>query len=154
LTGLAGVIGALAPSLGVLVAARVILGLGTCAGYPAAMYLIRSEAERTGHDSPGSILTALAVAAQTTVVVGPPLGGLLIALGGWRMTLAFNTPVALVCLVLGFPRLPKTAALARGDSSIDLPGIALFAASLVALLLLLMEWRSPYLAALVVFGFA
>ena len=53
LTGVAGVLGALAPSLGVLVAARVILGLGTCSGYPAAMYLIRSEAERTGQESPG-----------------------------------------------------------------------------------------------------
>ena len=37
-------LGALAPSLGVLVAARVLLGFGTCAGYPAAMFLIRSEA--------------------------------------------------------------------------------------------------------------
>ena len=36
----------------VLVAARVLIGLGTCAGYPAAMYLIRSEGERTGRERP------------------------------------------------------------------------------------------------------
>src|SRR3954463_4447633 len=43
LVGVAGVLGTLAPGLGVLVAARVVLGFGTCAGYPAAMALLRSE---------------------------------------------------------------------------------------------------------------
>ncbi len=84
LVGIAGTLGLLAPSLGVLIAARVLLGLGTCAGYPAAMYLIRSEAKRTGVDSPGGVLTALAVSAQTIAVVGPTLGGLLIGVRGWR----------------------------------------------------------------------
>ena len=59
LTGLAGVVGTVAPSLGVLIVARVVLGFGTCAGYPAAMYLIRSEARRTGMASPAGVLTAL-----------------------------------------------------------------------------------------------
>src|SRR4051794_29101361 len=68
LTGVAGVVGTLAPGLGVLIVARVLLGCGTCAGYPAAMYLIRSEARRTGHDSPAGVLTALAVATQTIAV--------------------------------------------------------------------------------------
>ena len=140
LTGLAGITGTLAPSLGVLVAARVILGLGTCAGYPAAMYLIRSEAERTGRDSPGSILTALAVANQTIAVIGPPVGGLLIGLGGWRMTLAVNIPLATACVALGVARLPKTTARqSRSGDGLDLLGIALFAAMLVSLLLFLME---------------
>ncbi|MFB4301466.1 MFS transporter [Actinomadura sp. NTSP31] len=52
LTGLAGVVGMLAPDLRTLIAARVLLGFGTCAGYPAAMSLIRSEAGRTGRDRP------------------------------------------------------------------------------------------------------
>ena len=84
LVGIAGVLGALAPQLWVLVAARVLLGFGTCAGYPAAMYLIRREAQRTGRDSPASIHTLLAVSTQTIAVAGPPLGGMLIGLGGWR----------------------------------------------------------------------
>src|SRR5690349_3748306 len=63
LVGLAGLLGTVAPSLGVLVVARVLLGFGTCAGYPAAMYLIRSESRRTGRDSPAGILTLLAVSA-------------------------------------------------------------------------------------------
>lgn len=77
--GLAGLLGMLAPQLWVLVA-RVLLGFGTCAGYPGAMYLIRSEARRTGQDNPAAVLTVLAVATQTIAVIGPPMGGLLV---GW-----------------------------------------------------------------------
>src|SRR5690349_2270907 len=73
LVGVAGVLGAVAPSLGVLVVARVLLGIGTCAGYPAAMYLIRREGERTGRHAPGGILAALSISAQATTVIRPSL---------------------------------------------------------------------------------
>lgn len=106
LVGVAGLLGALAPSLGALIAARVLLGLGTSAAYPAAMRLTRAEAERTGQDSPAGVLTALAVANQTVAVVGPALGGLLIQLGGWRAVFTVNVPLSAACLVLGALRLP------------------------------------------------
>jgi nicotinamidase-related amidase/predicted MFS family arabinose efflux permease len=141
LVGIAGVLGALAPNLGGLIVARVLLGFGTCAGYPAAMYLIRSEARRTGHDSPGSVLTALAVSSQTVAVLGPPLGGLLIGVGGWRTIFAVNIPLALASLVLGALRLPRSSGSGGSLRGADLPGIALFAATLTTLLLLLMDPR-------------
>lgn len=143
LTGIAGLTGMLAPNLGFLIAARVVLGLGTCAGYPAAMYLIRSESRRTGIDSPAGVLTALAVATQTIAVIGPTLGGLLIALDGWRATFAVNIPLGVACLVLGALVLPKhvPAAGASARLHIDIPGILLFAATLVSLLLFLMDVR-------------
>jgi MFS family permease len=145
LVGIAGVTGTLAPRLWVLVAARVILGFGTCAGYPAAMSLIRSEAARTGMKSPAGVLTALAVTTQTIAVIGPALGGLLIAAGGWRATLAVNIPLAAAALLLGALFLPARAAARDLDSAarrargVDYPGIALFAATLIALLLFLMS---------------
>ncbi|WP_232249053.1 MULTISPECIES: MFS transporter [unclassified Streptomyces] len=145
LVGVAGVAGALSPNLGVLIGARVLLGFGTCAGYPAAMALVRSEAQRTGRDSPGGVLTALAVANQTIAVVGPLLGGLLIAVGGWRATFALNVPLAVAAVLLGLLRLPK-ADPASGSTRhghlaarLDLPGMGLFAAMLVTLLLFLMN---------------
>jgi MFS family permease len=149
LTGIAGIVGTLAPDLGVLILARVLLGFGTCAGYPAAMYLIRSEAKRTGHDSPAGVLTALAVATQTIAVVGPSLGGLLIGLGGWRTTLALNIPLAAAGLLLGALRLPKSAVPERGEGErpaggLDLAGMALFAAMLVSLLLFLMNPKADH----------
>ncbi|MEW1773473.1 MFS transporter [Streptomyces sp. NPDC086777] len=157
LTGVAGAVGSLAPNLGVLIAARVLLGFGTCSGYPAAMYLIRSEARRTGQESPAGVLTALAVTTQIIAVIGPSLGGLLIGVGGWRTTLAVNIPLAAVGLYLGARRLPTTPFPRRDDgrhlmSALDLPGMGLFAVALVCLLLFLMspggdEW---YLLALAV----
>ncbi|MGW1984175.1 MFS transporter [Streptomyces collinus] len=144
LVGAAGLVGTLAHGLGLLVAARVLLGFGTCAGYPAAMALIRSEAERTGKDSPARILTVLAVANQTIAVIGPLLGGLLIGLGGWRSTFALNVPLAAVAVTLGALRLPgqphkRAAPSGRPAALLDLPGMALFAATLFSLLLFLMN---------------
>jgi MFS family permease len=145
LVGVAGVLGLLAPTLPALVAARVLLGFGTCSGYPASMYLIRSEARRTGRDSPASVLTVLAVANQTIAVIGPTLGGLLIGVAGWRSTFAINLPLSLACLWLGARRLPSRTAVEDDGSrrvalsGLDLPGIGLFAATLVAGLLFLMD---------------
>jgi MFS family permease len=154
LTGVAGTIGALAPSLGVLVAARVLLGIGTCAGYPAAMSLISSESRRTGVDSPTGVLTALTVAAQTVSVIGPALGGLLIGLGGWRTVFSINIPLSLAGLILGALRLPRTVPTAadphRRRVSVDAIGIALFGTALTGLLLLLMSPRTAHWYLLVV----
>jgi MFS family permease len=165
LVGIAGIAGTFAPDLGVLIASRVVLGFGTCAGYPAAMALLRSEATRTGRDSPGGVLTALAVANQTIAVIGPLLGGLLIGLGGWRATAALNVPLAVAAVALGMLRLPKEArtgnAPQRGRlaTQLDLPGMALFAAMLISLLLFLMnlhlrDWYLLVIAAVASAAFA
>ncbi|CAK7283684.1 MFS transporter [Streptomyces misionensis] len=165
LVGVAGVVGTLAPNMAVLIAARVLLGFGTCSGYPAAMALLRSEAKRTGRDSPGGVLTALAVANQTIAVIGPLLGGLLIAAGGWRATFALNVPLSVVSVVLGLLWLPKPASAARPAgggrlvAQLDLPGMALFAATLTSLLLFLMNphprtWYLLVIAAVFAAGFA
>ncbi|GAA0552165.1 MFS transporter [Paractinoplanes ferrugineus] len=133
LVGIAGLIGTFASSLGMLVAARVLLGFGTCAGYPAAMYLIR----RSGVAKPGGVLTALSVSAQTVVVIGPTVGGLLIGAAGWRTLFAVNIPLALLCLVLGGLILPRSAP-AENLGRLDYLGIGLFAGTLTTLMLFLL----------------
>jgi MFS family permease len=154
LVGVAGVIGALAPSLGLLVLSRVLLGFGTCAGYPAAMYLIR----RSGIEKPGGLLTALSVSAQTIVVIGPTAGGLLIGAAGWRALFAVNIPLALVCLVLGAILLPRADGIEKFEHRLDHLGIGLFAGTLTSLMLFLMSpslghlWL-PALTAVLAAGF-
>lgn len=150
LVGVAGVIGALAPSLDFLVLSRVLLGFGTSAQFPAAMHIVRSEARRTGRRTPGGILTALSIAAQSTMVVGPTLGGALIGLGGWRLVFAVNIPLAAACVLLGLRRLPKPDPM-RAQTRIDTLGMGLFAAFLTALLLFLM---TPQLGHLYLLGIA
>ncbi|WP_405847378.1 MFS transporter [Streptomyces sp. NBC_01518] len=160
LVGVAGLMGALAPSLGVLIAARVLLGFGTSAAYPAAMQLTRSEAERTGKDSPAGVLTALAVSAQTVSVIGPTLGGFLIGVGGWRAIFTVNVPLSVACLVLGALRLPKMNKETAGTRrDVDPPGMLLFAVMLVSLMMFLTapslsEWYLPVFSAVAAVAFA
>ncbi|MCI1748389.1 MAG: MFS transporter [Acidipropionibacterium sp.] len=144
LVALAGAIGVLTPSsqdsIWWLVAARVVLGFGTCAGYPAAMHMIRAEAERTGLESPAGILTALSVATQTVAVIGPTLGGLLIGGWGWRATFAVNLPLGLATLVLGWIFFPRRTGLEPAPENrprIDWLGVLLFAVAMLALLVFL-----------------
>jgi MFS family permease len=156
LVGVAGVLGLLAQDLWMLVVARVVLGLGTCAGYPSAMFLVRREADRTGQDSPAGILTLLSVANQTIAVVGPTLGGFLIGVAGWRSTFAVNVPLSLACLLLA-RRLPGRAEVATSaDRRFDLLGVVLFATGLGSLMFFLLELRVSTLgllaAALVLLG--
>ena len=138
LVGVAGVIGTAAPSLAVLIVARVLLGFGTSAQFPAAMHTVRGEAQRTGMKTPAGILTALSISAQSTMVIGPTLGGALVGVGGWRLVFAINIPLALVCVALGARRLPKSVP-THSESRIDLMGMGLFAAMLTSLLLFLMD---------------
>ncbi|TDW14307.1 putative MFS family arabinose efflux permease [Kribbella kalugense] len=140
LVGIAGLLGALAPNLGVLIASRVLLGFGTSAAYPAAMSLIRSEADRTGMDTPAAILSSLSIANQVIAVIGPTLGGLLIGLGGWHLIFTINVPLSIICVVLGSLWLPRRAR-SRGAGGLDYAGIALFTATLVSSMLFLMQPR-------------
>lgn len=168
LVGVAGLLGAMAPSLGVLIVARVLLGFGTSAAYPASMHLIRDESRRTGMASPAGVLAALSVANQTIIVIGPTLGGLLIGLGGWHTIFTVNVPLAVACVALGTRYLPRAHTLSavrdpdepspRPARRIDLPGMVLFAGLLVAAMFFLMRpvagrWYLPVLAVALGVGF-
>src|ERR1700751_3140048 len=52
-----GLVGGFAPDLTALVLARVLIGVGTSAGYPSAMLMVRRRATRAGLDAPpGGVL--------------------------------------------------------------------------------------------------
>ncbi|MEV2220096.1 MFS transporter [Nocardia vinacea] len=163
LVGIAGVLGAVAPGLGVLILSRVLLGFGTSAAYPASMFLLRSESERTGLQSPAGVLAMLSIANQVMAVVGPTLGGALIGVGGWHLIFTINVPLSLACLALGRMSLPKSAELpasvrARQGGGVDITGMVLFAGTLVVSMLFLMKptvahWYLLVLAGVVGTGF-
>jgi MFS family permease len=147
LAGVAGLAGIFAPNLGALIAVRIVLGLATCAGYPSAMHLIRREADRIDLKSPATALAVLSIAGQTTVVIGPTIGGLLVGLAGWRAVFAINVPLAIICVAAGFFVLPRERTRSDKRFTMDVPGIALFAAAVVTLLLFLVtpHWSTWYL---------
>ncbi|GAA4258453.1 DHA2 family efflux MFS transporter permease subunit [Dactylosporangium darangshiense] len=118
-----------APGIGVLIAARALQGLAGAPLVPLAMSVLlgRQGAARRIPVTAG-LLFFLAPA------IGPSLGGLLIAAGGWRWIFLVNLPVGLLAL-LGVRRLPDgVAPHADGRARPDPLGLALLSAGLVAAL--------------------
>ncbi|MEY9863159.1 MFS family permease [Catenulispora sp. GAS73] len=164
----AGVVGSVATSLPGLIAARVLIGAGTSAGYPSAMLLIRRRAHQAGLQAPPHrVLGGLAVAGAATVAIGPAIGGLLVGWLGWRTAFWINIPFAAVALVLTLIGIAPDAKTAPGvggaarpanspralASRIDLFGMLGFGGSLTALVVFLntlprLNWPSLALAAI------
>ncbi len=103
----AGVFGWLASTLTALVVARVLLGIGTSAAYPAAMRIFRLRGDRTGSKPPRTAMGVLSLAALSTTAVGPVVGGVLTGAFGWHSIFAVNVPLALLTAVLLLLWIPK-----------------------------------------------
>jgi MFS family permease len=141
LIAIGGVLGGLGQNLATLVIARVLIGIGTSAGYPAAMLLIRRRAELAGLTAPpGGVIGGLQIAGTVTLALGLPIGGLLVDAWGWRTTFLVNIPFALAAFVMATAWIPRDAPLAVDGrlrdivERIDLAGIAGFAAAMCTLL--------------------
>jgi EmrB/QacA subfamily drug resistance transporter len=104
-----------APDIGVLIAARVLQGIGGALMMPGSLAIIQSSF--APQDRPRAIgawsgLGGLASAA------GPLLGGWLVVTAGWRWVFLLNLPVAVVVLVVsarGVPESRDEGATARFD---------------------------------------
>jgi MFS family permease len=139
-----------APSLGWLVAARVLLGVGTSAAYPSGVSLIR---QGIGGEATGA-LGAISAAGQVAVALGPPLGGVLVLLAGWRSIFWVNLPIAAASLVLVLLWVPRDRAPRSASAGLDPLGILLFAAAMVGLLVFLLDFRWLFLGSSVVLALA
>lgn len=144
----AGFVGALAPSFGFLLVSRALIGIGTSAAYPTAMALVRARADARGIGVPSRVLGAFSIAAQVTIVVGLPLGGVLVSTLGWRALFSVNVPLALVTLAATLAGVERDPERPRASwralvHALDLPGIALFGGAVVALLTFLSGLDEP-----------
>lgn len=151
LTGLAliaagSVLGALAPTLGWLVVARILQGIGTGSQYPTAMTIIRAIADRRGV-APRSAIAVLAVCSQTVVALGPTIGGLLVGTFGWQSIMWVNLPLVVVTLVWVLRAVPRDTVTPPSDrravlDSLDLPGLTGFLGTIAATMFFLLSLRS------------
>jgi MFS family permease len=124
----------LSPTFGWLVAARAVQALATSTAFPSGLGLIRAA---SGQRVPASSLAVLTVAASTSAALGPTIGGLLLAVAGWQGIFLVNVPITLAAIGLGLrwlPAPPPADTTAAGLSSLDLPGVLLFAATLTPVL--------------------
>jgi MFS family permease len=147
---LGGIIGGIAQDIHTLTVARVLIGIGTSAGYPAAMVIIRRRTIVAGmSEPPGRVLGGLTIAGTVTVAIGPPIGGVLVEVLGWRSTFLVNIPITVIALLLTMAWVPKDEPLQRRPlreiaSRIDLSGIVLFGGTMSALLVFLLSLPTPH----------
>jgi multidrug resistance protein len=114
----ASAVAGLAPSLGVLIAARLGQAVAGSLVFPNAIALLR-DALPEGRRASGFGLMGSAVGAAAAI--GPVLGGVLTGAFGWRAIFLVNVPVVAAAVVLTLRALPVVAAAApaprgpRGD---------------------------------------
>jgi EmrB/QacA subfamily drug resistance transporter len=103
----------LAPSAGVLIAARVAQGIGAAAMTPAALSIVTTTYEGAQRATALSIWGAISSGA---VAVGVIAGGALTSLLSWHWVFLINVPVGLVALGLAARLLPSAPPSAQGRS--------------------------------------
>ena len=120
---------ALAPSLEVLIAARVAQGVGAAAIAAVAPMICVKLLPR---EHLGRSLGIMALASSSGFAIGPALGGVLVDLLSWHWIFLINIPVGAVALAIGHMSLPREE---RSPIRLDLKGTALlFLASACAVM--------------------
>ena len=115
----------LATSVEVLVAARVLQALGAALLVPASLALV---VQAFPPDRRGHAIGLWGATAAVAAGLGPPAGGALVELGGWRWVFLINLPLGIAAVVAARRTLVESRAPGRRRLP-DLRGAALLAAA-------------------------
>ena len=94
---------ALAPGVTLLIAARLVQGIGAALMVPQSLALITASFPKTVR---GQAIGVWAAASAITTALGPPLGGLLIDALSWRAAFWINCPIACAVIWITLSYLP------------------------------------------------
>ncbi len=133
-----------APGVGVLIAARVVQGIGAAllSANGSALLVSAFPGEERG-----KALGAFGAMVGVGLAIGSPLGGIVIQHASWRWLFLVNVPLGALTLWLLHARVPADEP-AAGAPPLDLGAAAAWCAALVALMLGLSRgpdagWSSP-----------
>lgn len=139
LLGLGALAAAAAPSFGLLMAARIVQGLGAASVPVLASALLSA---RTPPERRGGVLGRLAGISAALSALGPLIGGALTTVGGWRAAVALP-----VLALLAVPYLWRHSVV-RGDGArVDLVGAVIVATAVTGLVLLVQSPSAGAVAA-------
>jgi EmrB/QacA subfamily drug resistance transporter len=133
---------ALAPNIGVLVAARAAQGFGAAIVTPLTLTLL---AGAVAPQRRALALGAWGAIGGLAVATGPLVGGAIVQAASWQWIFWVNVPIGLLLLPLAYARLDES----RGPSlRLDLPGLVLASSGLLSVVFALVRstsvsWASP-----------
>ncbi len=155
LFAIASVVCGLAPTLDLLVLARIGQGVAGAVLVPGSLAIITAL-----YEGP---LRARAIglwvsATSAMAIVGPPLGGVLVGTAGWRSIFLVNVPILAIAVVLAIRAMPEL----RQEGvrrSLDLPGSLAAAAAVGGLTFGAIrgqqtQWQEPIALVAIVVGIA
>lgn len=125
---------AFAPSLSLLIGARIVQGFGGALLVPASLALVGSHFDE---DERGRAIGMWAGASALTTAIGPVLGGWLVDQWGWRSVFLLVPPLAALTLAIAVWRVPKSPAAA--NERLDYTGAVLLAAALLSFIYALVD---------------
>jgi EmrB/QacA subfamily drug resistance transporter len=147
------VAGGLAPNIDVLIACRMLMGIGGAMVWPAVLGMTYGLLPEEKAGLAGGLIMGVAGLGNA---VGPMFGGLLTDELSWRWVFFINLPIALFAMYVT-QRHVKETEVEVTDRRLDYPGIATLTIGVVALLLALdegtdMGFTSPTILALFALG--
>jgi EmrB/QacA subfamily drug resistance transporter len=137
---------ALAPTMGLLIAARAIQGAGAAVVTPLTLTLL---ADAFPPERRGMALGVWSGVSGTAVALGPLVGGAVIQAASWQWIFWINVPIGLTLLPLAAARLAESYGPSR---KLDLRGLALASTGLFGIVYGLVRsqsqgWTSPEIIA-------
>lgn len=123
-----GLLGAAAPNVGVLLAARAGLGIAFAFVLGLSLAIVNAVFPPGGR---AAAIAAYLGAGHALAVFQPALGGWLASHFGWRACLLVTPALAVLTLLMTVRFVPETA---RDQRKLDIPGILLIAAALVSVI--------------------
>ncbi len=132
---LASALCGLAPSIGVLIGARVLQGVGGALLTPGSLAIIQATFARDDRPRAVGAWSGLGGVASA---IGPVLGGWLVQAAGWRWVFLLNLPLAVSVVIVTMRHVPETR-----DTSVrggfDVAGAVLAALALAGITYALIE---------------
>ncbi len=138
---------ALAPNAGVLIATRILQGVGAALLTPGSLAIIQASFTP---DDRGRAIGAWSGLGGVATAAGPLLGGYLVAAASWRWIFLINLPIGAAVLAISARHVPESRD-PDAPRRIDLGGAVLAVAFLATLTFGLIEapakgWTSPAVA--------
>lgn len=102
---IASLLCALAPSVGVLIAARALQGIGAAMLVPGSLAIISGSFRQ---EDKGQAIGAWSGLSGVTTALGPFIGGWLVDSVSWRLVFFINLPLALIAIAITLRHVPES----------------------------------------------